>query len=67
MAIRELREMSDDELGAEVVGMREALSRLEMQRHARRLDKSSDLAAAKHELARALTVISERRLAAKSN
>ena len=67
MAIRELREMASDELGAEVAGMREALSRLEMQRHARRLDKSTELAAAKRELASALTVISERRLAAKSN
>lgn len=62
MSIRDLRSMSDEELGAKVADIRENLSRLDMKRHARRLDKSSDLVAAKRNLARALTVVSERRL-----
>ncbi len=65
MRVSDLRAMSDEELAAKVGDMREDLSRLDMKRHARRLDKSSDLVAAKHDLARALTVISERRLETK--
>ena len=56
--------MSRDQLKAKELELREALSRLAMKRHARRLDKSSEFGAAKRELARVLTTIRAKELAA---
>jgi len=45
------------------VEIREDLARLAMKRHARRLDKTSDLKTAKKDLARLLTVLRQKRTA----
>ncbi len=56
--------MSVEQLQAKETGLREALARLTMKRYARRLDKSSELGVTKRELARVLTAIRARELAA---
>lgn len=60
MKSSELRKLSVEELRAKIDEQRADLSRLGMERHARRLDRTSDLALAKKNLARALTVLSEK-------
>jgi ribosomal protein L29 len=61
MLAKDLRAMPLKELTAKETELRENLARLTMKRHARRLDRSSDLEAAKRDLARVLTVLTEMR------
>jgi len=58
---KELRSLSAAELKEKEGELRVELSRLQMKRHARRLDKTSDLQAKKRELARLLTISAEKR------
>jgi large subunit ribosomal protein L29 len=60
MTLNELRSLSVQQLRDRAAEEREALARLSMKRHARRLDKSSDLGLAKKNLARVLTVLREK-------
>ena len=60
MKSSELRKLSVEELRDKIAEQRGDLARLGMERHARRLDRTSDLGAAKKNLARALTVLSEK-------
>ena len=53
--------MTVDELRGHENELREEVAKLQMQRYARRLDKSSDLGDRKKDLARALTVRTEKR------
>lgn len=55
----EFRSMSADQLGKKESELRERVARLTMKRNARRLDKPSDLVAARRDLARVLTVKNE--------
>jgi ribosomal protein L29 len=63
MQVKDLRSMTLAQLEAKEGELRESLSRLVMKRHARRLDRSSDLEAAKRDLARVLTILTEKRAA----
>jgi ribosomal protein L29 len=63
MADAGLREKSVEELQAREGELRETLARLHMKRHARRLEKPSELHAAKKDLARVLTELRNRRVA----
>lgn len=56
----EVRGLADDELARKEAELRESVARLTMKRNARRLDKPSDLIAARRDLARVLTVRNER-------
>lgn len=60
MTASELRSLSVEKLRERVAEQREVVARLSMKRHARRLDKSSDLGDAKKDLARRLTILSEK-------
>jgi len=62
MADAGLREMSVEELKSREAELRETLARLHMKRHARRLEKPSELHAAKKDLARVLTELSQKRI-----
>jgi large subunit ribosomal protein L29 len=63
MAEINLRSMSVEELHGRARDLRETLARLHMKRHARRLEKPSEMHAAKKDLARVLTILSEKRIA----
>ena len=63
MPAKELRALNVEQLVAREGEMRENLARLAMKRYARRLDRTSDLEAAKRELARLLTILGEKRRA----
>jgi large subunit ribosomal protein L29 len=63
MADGGLKAMSVEELQGRERELRETLARLHMKRHARRLEKPSELHTAKKDLARVLTVLSEKRIA----
>lgn len=56
----EVRKMTADEIGKKEAELRERVARLTMKRNARRLDKPSDLIAARRDLARVLTVKNEK-------
>ncbi len=60
-SIKDLRAMTADELIEREGELREEIAKLQMQRYARRLDKSSELGDRRKELARVLTVRSENR------
>ena len=64
MQADELRSLSIGELERRESDLRESLARLTMKRHARRLDRTSDLDLTKRDLARVLTVLGEKRRAA---
>jgi ribosomal protein L29 len=66
MADTGLRGMSVEELRSRERELRETLARLHMKRHARRLEKPSELHAAKKDLARVLTALSQKRIATAS-
>jgi ribosomal protein L29 len=66
MADTALRGMSVEELQGRERELRETLARLHMKRHARRLEKPSELHAAKKDLARVLTALSQKRIATAS-
>jgi large subunit ribosomal protein L29 len=59
-----LRGLSIAELEKRENELRESLARITMKRHARRLDRTSDLELTKRDLARVLTILGERRRAA---
>ena len=61
MPAKDLRGYSVGELESKERELREQLSRLVMKRHARRLDRSSDLDVTKRDLARVLTILGEKR------
>ena len=61
MAAEKIQQLSIEELRAKELELREALARLHMKRHARRLEKPSELHAAKRDLARVLTAISAKK------
>ena len=63
MADADFKGMAVDELRNRERELRETLARLHMKRHARRLEKPSELRTAKKDLARVLTVLSEKRIA----
>jgi len=63
MADPGLRGLSVEELRGRERELRETLARLQMKRHARRLEKPSELHAAKKDLARVLTELSRKRIA----
>jgi len=52
----DLRKMKADELGKKEHELRDKVARLTLKRNARRLDKPSELVAARKDLARVLTV-----------
>jgi ribosomal protein L29 len=55
----DVRKMSADEVGKKVDELRDKVARLTLKRNARRLDKPSELVAARRDLARVLTVQNE--------
>jgi ribosomal protein L29 len=57
MSAEKVQRLSMDELRVRERELRETLARLHMKRHARRLEKPSELHAAKKDLARVLTAI----------
>jgi ribosomal protein L29 len=57
MAAEKVQQLSTEELRARERELRETLARLHMKRHARRLEKPSELHVAKKDLARVLTAI----------
>jgi len=57
----DVRNMSADEIGKAEGELRERVARLTMKRNARRLDKPSELVAARRDLARVLTVKNEKK------
>jgi large subunit ribosomal protein L29 len=65
MPARDFRGMSPEELRDKATDLREDLAKLQMKRYSRRLDKSSELRAAKKELARLLTVLGEKERASR--
>ena len=60
MKLSDLRSLSVEQLRDKIDEQRADVVRLGMQRHARRLDRTSDLGVAKKSLARALTVLGEK-------
>ena len=56
----EVRKMTADEIGKKEAELRDRVARLTMKRNARRLDKPSDLIAARRDLARVLTMKNEK-------
>jgi large subunit ribosomal protein L29 len=61
MEARELRLISEDELGGREEELRAELTKLIMARNARRLDKPARLGQVRRDLARVLTVRAEKR------
>ena len=61
MEAAELRAMSDEELSSRADDLRTQRARLTMQRNARRLEKTAQLARLRRDLARVLTVVRARR------
>jgi large subunit ribosomal protein L29 len=64
MQASELRDLTLEQLAAKEVELRDSLAKLVMKRNARRLDRSSELEAAKRDLARVLTILGEKRATA---
>jgi len=62
---QQLREMSDDELRQEIAAQREALYHFRRRHAMRQLDNTAAIRAARKQIARALTFLRERELAAK--
>jgi ribosomal protein L29 len=59
MSPSDVRKLSAEDLGRKEGELRERVARLTMKRNARRLDKPSELIAARRDLARVLTVKNE--------
>jgi ribosomal protein L29 len=66
MPADKLDKLSVEELRGKETELRETLARLHMKRHARRLEKPSELHAAKKDLARVLTAMNAKAGAARS-
>ncbi len=60
----QLREMSDEDLHKEVAAQREALYHYRRRHAMRQLDNTTAIRAARKQIARALTILRERELAA---
>jgi ribosomal protein L29 len=60
MQAEEVRKLDDGELAAKELELRERVARLGLKRHARRLEKPHQLAQAKKDLARVMTIRAER-------
>ena len=60
MQPNEIRKLGAEELARKEAELRERVARLTMKRNARRLDKPTELVAARHDLARVLTVMNEK-------
>ena len=58
----ELRQMSDEQLARRVHDLREELFKLNLQRQTAQLEKASRLTDLRRDIARAMTILSERRL-----
>ena len=56
----DVRKMGADELGKKLGELRDKVARLTLKRSARRLDKQSELIAARRDLARVLTIQNEK-------
>jgi ribosomal protein L29 len=56
----DVRKLSAEDLGKKEGELRERVARLTMKRNARRLDKPTELVAARRDLARVLTVKNEK-------
>ena len=56
----DVRKMGADELGKKAGELRDRVARLTLKRNARRLDKPSELIAARRDLARVLTIQNEK-------
>ena len=56
----DVRKMGADELGKKAGELRDKVARLTLKRNARRLDKPSELIAARRDLARVLTIQNEK-------
>ena len=65
MPADKLGQLSVEELRGKETELRETLARLHMKRHARRLEKPSELHAAKKDLARVLTAMNAKAGAAR--
>ncbi|MCM0594031.1 MAG: 50S ribosomal protein L29 [Gloeotrichia echinulata IR180] len=61
--IAEARELSDEKLAQEIVGVKRQLFQLRLQKATRQLEKPHQFKHAKHRLAQLLTVETERKLA----
>jgi large subunit ribosomal protein L29 len=61
--IAEARELSDEKLAQEIVGVKKQLFQLRLQKATRQLEKPHQFKHAKHRLAQLLTVETERKLA----
>lgn len=59
MQANELRKLTPEDLAAKAKELREQVVRLTLKRNARRLDKPSELGAARRDLARVLTIQTE--------
>lgn len=66
MAEKAIKELSREELEKRERELRETLARLHMKRHAQRLEKPSELKAAKKDLARVMTALRQRKGPARS-
>ena len=62
----DVRKLSAEDLGKKEGELRERVARLTMKRNARRLDKPTELVAARRDLARVLTVINAKAKGAKA-
>ncbi|MBW4683376.1 MAG: 50S ribosomal protein L29 [Microcoleus vaginatus WJT46-NPBG5] len=59
--IEEVRSLSDDELGEEILAVKRQLFELRLQQATRRLEKSHQFKHARHRLAQLMTVEAERK------
>ena len=60
MKSNELQKLTVEQLNDKIAEQRGDVAKLGMERHARRLDRTSDLGLAKKNLARALTILGEK-------
>ena len=65
MKIKEVREMSADQLNAKLVELKKDLFNLRLQHATNQLDNPGKIAEVKHDIARVQTVLRELELAAK--
>jgi large subunit ribosomal protein L29 len=64
MKVRELRELTDEQILDEIEDLKEALFKLRLQQSSGQLEDTNQLKYAKRDIARCKTVLNERQLAA---
>ena len=64
MKVRELRELSDEQVLNEIEDLKEALFKLRLQQSSGQLEDTNQLRYTRRDIARCRTVLNERRLAA---